>query len=150
MLCLALVAGCGSTEVSIDSGDLSEADAATCAALVDDLPSVLSGQLRRSVDPEDAPGAAWGDTPYVLTCGAPRPADVPEDAGCLDVGGVGWYVDDDAVADPRVDITATALTHTPYVSLLVPARYRTDGFDGALAELAPVLTRHLQEGKPCL
>lgn len=147
---LGLLAGCGTTKVPVDTPDMSQADAALCEALTDALPDTLSGELRRTIDPFEAPGAAWGDPAYVLTCGVPRPGAMPEAAGCLDVGGVGWYVDEDALEDPRVDITATALTHTPYVALEVPARYRTDGFDSALAELAPVLTEHLVAGEPCL
>ena len=43
-----------------------------------------------------------------------------------------------------------ALSLTPYVEVEVPARYRTDGIDRALAELAPVLQEHLAAGRPCL
>ena len=32
----------------------------------------------------------------------------------------------------------------------MPSRYRTDGIDQALAELAPVLEEHLAEGLSCL
>ena len=39
---------------------------------------------------------------------------------------------------------------TPYVEVLVPSRYRTDGIDRALAELAPALEEHTAEGRPCL
>ena len=64
--------------------------------------------------------------------------------------GVGWYVTDDQLSDMRVDVTPIALTHTPYVELLVPSRYRTEGIDRALAELAPVLKEHLGKGLSCL
>ena len=147
---LPLLAGCGSGTVSIDVPDLDGADAATCADLVAALPDTLGGQDRREVDPDDAPGAAWGDPAYVLTCGVPRPEDVPQDAVCNVIGGVGWYLPDDDLRDVGEDVTTTALTHTPYVSLEVPSRYRTEGLDAALAELAPVLRKHLTKGEPCL
>ena len=149
LACLLLTA-CSPGKVPIEKQDLSQADRATCEAFVDDLPDTLAGELRRSTDPEDALGAAWGDPAYVLTCGVPEPADYAPTAECSVVKGIGWYVADDQLSDARVDATPIALSRTPYVELLVPSRYRTDGIDRALAELAPVLKEHLAEGLSCL
>jgi hypothetical protein len=149
LACL-LLAACSPGKVPIEEQDLSEADRATCEALVDDLPDTLAGELRRSTDPDDALGAAWGDPAYVLTCGVPEPADYAPTAECSVIKGIGWYVADDQLSDSRVDATPIALSRTPYVELLVPSRYRTDGIDRALAELAPVLKEHLAEGLSCL
>jgi hypothetical protein len=151
--CLLLVpalAACSPGNVEIEGHDLSDADRAACEALVDDLPQTLGGEPRRSVDPEGALGAAWGDPAYVLTCGVPAPADYEATAECSDVKGVGWYVTDDQASDLRVDATPIALSRSPYVELLVPSRYRTDGIDQALAQLAPALKEHLAEGLSCL
>ena len=141
---------CSPGTIAIDEHDLSDADRAACEALVDDLPDTLGGELRRSVDEDGGIGAAWGDPAYVLTCGVPEPSDYEPTAECSDVKGVGWYVSDEQAADLRVDVTPIALTRTPYVELLVPPRYRTDGIDQALAELAPVLKKHLAAGRDCL
>ena len=149
LACLLLTA-CSPGKVPIEEQDLSEADRATCEALVDDLPDTLAGELRRSTDPDDALGAAWGDPAYVLTCGVPEPTDYAPTAECSVIKGIGWYVTDDQLSDARVDATPIALSRTPYVELLVPSRYRTDGIDRALAELAPVLKAHLAEGLSCL
>ena len=149
LACL-LLAACSPGKVPIEEQDLSEADRATCEALVDDLPDTLAGELRRSTDPDDALGAAWGDPAYVLTCGVPEPSDYAPTAECSVVKGIGWYVADDQLSDARVDATPIALSRTPYVELLVPSRYRTNGIDRALAELAPVLKEHLAEGLSCL
>jgi len=149
LACL-LLAACSPGKVPIEEQDLSEADRATCEALVDDLPDTLAGELRRSTDPDDALGAAWGDPAYVLTCGVPEPTDYAPTAECSVIKGIGWYVTDDQLSDARVDATPIALSRTPYVEVLVPARYRTDGIDRALAELAPVLKAHLAEGLSCL
>jgi hypothetical protein len=149
LLAVPVLAAC-SSNVSIDDHDLSAADRATCQALVADLPDTLAGELRRSVDPDGGPGAAWGDPAYVLTCGVPAPADYEATAECSDIKGVGWYVTDDQLTDLRVDVTPVALTRRPYVELRVPSRYRTEGIDRALAELAPVLKEHLAEGLSCL
>jgi len=150
LLLAGVLAGCSSGEVRVDDHDLSDADRATCEALVDDLPDTLAGEPRRPVDPDGGPGAAWGDPAYVLTCGVPAPAGYEPTATCSDIKGVGWYVTDDQLSDLDVDVTPIALTRTPYVELLVPSSYRTDGIDEALAELAPVLKEHLAKGLDCL
>ncbi len=145
-----MLAACSPGRVQVEGPDLSGADRATCQALVDDLPDTLAGELRRSVDPDDALGAAWGDPAYVLTCGAREPADYEPTAECSVIRGVGWYVPADQLTDLRIDATPIALSLTPYVEVQVPVPYRTEGIDRALAELAPVLKKHLAEGRPCL
>ncbi|WP_374456439.1 DUF3515 domain-containing protein [Nocardioides sp.] len=146
----ALLAACSPGRVPIQEQDLSRADGAACEALVDDLPDTLAGEVRRSVDPDDALGAAWGDPAYVLTCGVPEPSGYEPTAECNVVEGVGWYVPDDQLSDLTEDATAIALSRTPYVEVLVPEDHRTEGIDRALAELAPVLKKHLGEGLSCL
>lgn len=149
-LATVLLAGCSPGRVPIDEPDLPTADRTTCEALVDDLPDTLAGEARRSTDPDDALGAAWGDPAYVLTCGVPEPSDYEPTAECNVIEGVGWYVGEEQLGDARIDATPIALTLTPYVEVKVPARYRTDGIDRALAELAPVLKERLAEGLSCL
>jgi len=148
-VCLLLTA-CSPGTVSIDEPDLTDADRAACEALVADLPDTLAGESRRSVEPDDALGSAWGDPAYVLTCGVPAPSGYAPTAECNVIQGVGWYVTDDQLSDLRVDATPIALSLTPYVQVQVPSRYRTKGIDRALAELAPALKRHLGEGISCL
>jgi hypothetical protein len=145
-----LLSACSPGKVEIEEHDLSAADRATCEALVADLPDTVGGELRRSVDPDDALGAAWGDPAYVLTCGVPEPSDYAPTAECSVIEGVGWYVPDDQLADLRVDATPIALSLSPYVEVRVPTRYRTEGIDRALADLAPVLKEHLGAGRSCL
>ncbi|WP_165356821.1 DUF3515 domain-containing protein [Nocardioides zhouii] len=150
LLLLPALAACSPGTIEIEDHDLSDADRAACEAVVDDLPKTLGGELRRPVDPEGALGAAWGDPAYVLTCGVPAPSDYEATAECSDIKGVGWYVTDDQASDLGVDVTPIALSRSPYVELVVPSRYRTDGIDQALAELAPVLKEHLADGLSCL
>ena len=147
--CLALAA-CSSGTISIEEHDLSGADRAACEALVADLPDTLAGETRAEVEPNGGPGAAWGDPAYVLTCGVPEPEDYEPTAECSVINSVGWYVPDDQLTDQAEDATPIALTRTPYVEVRVPADYRTEGIDRALAELAPYLEEHLDEGVPCL
>lgn len=153
MLCaltLGLALGACSSTPEVDTPDLSPADRAACEALVADLPDTLAGQDRRDVEPADALGAAWGDPAYVLSCGVAEPSDYEPTAECSVIAGVGWYVPDDELRDPTEDAGAIALSLSPYVEVEVPADYRTDGIDRALADLAPALTEHLGEGLACL
>ena len=150
LLLAGVLTGCSPGTTSIDDHDLSDADRAACEALVDDLPDTLAGEPSREVDPDGGPGAAWGDPAYVLTCGVPEPSDYEPTAECSDILGIGWWLPDDELRDLSEDAHAVALSRTPYVEVLVPSRYRTDGIDRALAELAPALEEHTAEGRPCL
>ena len=148
-LAVITLAGCSSTP-TIDGPDPSGAERTACEALVADLPDTLAGLERRAVEPADALGAAWGDPAYVLTCGVPEPDDYEPTAECNVIDGVGWYVPDDQLSDLSADATPIALSLRPYVEVSVPADYRTEGIDRALAELAPALREHLGEGLSCL
>ncbi len=79
-----------------------------------------------------------------------EPSDYEPTAECSDISGIGWWLPDDELGDLSEDAHAVALSRTPYVEVLVPSRYRTDGIDRALAELAPALEEHTAEGRPCL
>ena len=141
--------GCSSTPTIADV-DVSATDRTACESLVADLPDTLAGLERRDVEPSDALGAAWGDPAYVLTCGVPEPGDYEPTAECNVIDGVGWYVPDDQLTDQGEEATPIALSLAPYVEVVVPADYRAEGIDRALAELAPALKAHLGEGLSCL
>jgi hypothetical protein len=80
----------------------------------------------------------------------PEPQDYEPTAACNVIDGVGWYVTDDQLTDQGEDATPVALSLSPYVEVLVPSDYRTEGIDRALSELAPLLQEHLGEGLSCL
>ena len=143
------IGGCSSTPTIADV-DVSAPDRTACESLVADLPDTLAGLERRDVEPSDALGAAWGDPAYVLTCGVPEPGDYEPTAECNVIDGVGWYVPDDQLTDQGEEATPIALSLAPYVEVVVPADYRAEGIDRALAELAPALKAHLGEGLSCL
>ena len=143
-----LLTACGPVELA--TPDLAEADAAACAALVADLPATLAGQDRVETEPAGAPGAAWGDPPIVLSCGAGEPADFEPDSACLNVSGVDWFVLPEQDLDNDADLALTTVGLEPRVRLDVPAEERPDGSAAALAELAAVLQEHLRPAQPCL
>ena len=150
LLLLAALTACGDGAVRIDWPQPSGADRTACRALVEDLPDTLAGEPRRSVSPDGASGAAWGDPAYVLSCGVDRPEEYEATAECSEIAGVGWFVPAEEMSDPSAQLEATAMSHSPYVRLRVPPLYRTDGLDAALAELAPLIEQHLEPGKSCL
>jgi hypothetical protein len=146
---LVAVSGCGSSKVSIETADLSGPDRAACAALVDALPKTLADELRRPIDPDNAPGAAWGDPAYVLTCGVSKPSSFTDISTCDIANGVAWFADPDEAAHSAADVTITVVDRAPAVSLVVPGRYRPEGVAAALVELARPIKRTLTKIDAC-
>ncbi|WP_457207552.1 DUF3515 family protein [Nocardioides sp. P5_C9_2] len=141
-LCLlASVSGCSDEP---DLPDLSGSDAAACADLLDALPDRLAGEAMSDSNDRTA---SWGDVE--LTCGVDRPEEYDEFARCIQVRRVGWFVPEAELEDLAGDATATALTHTPYVALHVPADRRGAGVDQMLTELAAPVKSELEPTEPC-
>lgn len=140
MLCLILLplAAC-----SPDLPALSAADLDACAELTAALPDQVAG-IDLSDDTDRT--AAWGD--IELVCGAGMPAAYDDFSDCSVVGDVGWFLPPDELKDPTADITATALTYSPRVSVLIPAEQR--GSEEIQTEIASAITSTLTEGDPCL
>lgn len=152
-LAVALTAGCSSTVTVDDPPRLQGADARACAAFVDALPDTLAGQSRRTVEPEGAPVAAYGDPAITVTCGGSMPPGFDRFATCDEVDGVGWYLPTDQLGDPSqeaVDATLGTVDWRPVVALDVPADYRPEGLAAALSELAGPVKRSLERGRPCV
>ena len=63
---------------------------------------------------------------------------------------MGWYVPDEQVADPNADAVLTAMSHSPFVQVEIPADYRPDGAAAVLAELSQPITDHLELVDECL
>ncbi|MFN8194734.1 MAG: DUF3515 domain-containing protein [Nocardioidaceae bacterium] len=151
-LLLALtLAGCESDKVPIDSPTPgSDAQATRCRALLDALPDTVFHELRRSVDPEDALGAAWGDPAITLTCGGDMPSGFDRFSTCEVADGVGWYADEDEATDQSLDATLTTVGYEPVVSVRLPATYRPEGIASTMVALAPAIKRHLRLVEPCV
>ncbi len=147
---LPLLSGCGDNPVRLDSPRLDEAAYAACRALVDDLPDEVAEASRRLVAPAAALGAAWGDPPIVLTCGAEVPPDFDRFATCVEANGVGWYVPAEAEDQPEATVTLTAAGYRPVVQVEVPGEHRPEGAAAAMAELASAVEEHLELINPCV
>ncbi len=135
---LLLLAGC-----SPDLPSLSPSDAAACAELTATLPDRVAGE---DLTDDTDRTAAWGG--IELTCGVELPAAYDDFASCSVVGGVGWFLPPAELKDPSSDITVTALTYSPRVSVLIPAEHR--GSDEVQVAIGEAITQTLAEGDPCL
>jgi hypothetical protein len=143
-----VLSGCGPVE--LPTPDLDTADAAACEALVADLPDTLAGEEPVETEPAGAPGAAYGDPAIVVSCGAPEPEDFRETADCLLVNDVGWFVPPEQDADNDADLVLTTGGYEPRLRVDVPADYRPEGSAAVMAELAEVVSTHLDLVERCV
>ena len=139
------VAGCGSEPVKISGTTPATADLERCTQLIDAVPEEVSDEQRRTVTPDDAPGAAWGDPAIVLTCGGTW--QVPADANCQEVDGVDWYAPESQFADQDADVVLTTIGYSPVVRVEIPARYRPPA--ATMVDLAAAIKKTLKRTNPC-
>ncbi|GAA4690647.1 hypothetical protein GCM10023349_01480 [Nocardioides conyzicola] len=151
-----LLAGCSTGQsVELAGPPPSAEDAQACRDLVADLPDTLAGLQRREVTGDTAYAAAWGDPAIVLVCGAADPAGRTDASTCVQVGRTGWYVPDSVLAttvdgDQTADVPTTELNFSPRVALLIPGRYRPEGFSDSIATIGPLVQRHFTKVGRCL
>jgi hypothetical protein len=142
VLALVILLGCLGG-CSPDLPAISDSYAAACAELTATLPDRIAGE---DLSDDTDRTASWGD--IELTCGVELPAAYDDFASCSVVGDVGWFLPPAQLKDPSADIVVTALTHSPRVSILIPAEHR--GTDDIQAAIAPAIRETLTEGEPCL
>ena len=133
----------GATGCSSDLPSLSASEASACAELTAALPDRVAGE---DLTDDTDRTAAWGG--IELTCGVGLPAAYDDFASCSVVGDVGWFLPPAELEDPSADITVTALTYSPRVSVLIPAEHR--GSDEVQVAIAGAITSTLAEADPCL
>ena len=120
---------------------LTPSDQAACRRVTDALPDSVAGEGRRSTQPAEALGGAWGDPPIVLQCGVGVPDDFTRTAACQVADGVGWFVPDSQVNDSSTDVVMSTAGYRPVIQVTVPADYRPNGLAAAMVELAPVVKK---------
>ncbi|NEE03626.1 DUF3515 domain-containing protein [Phytoactinopolyspora halotolerans] len=133
-----LLAGCGFGAVSVDKYELEAGSSQTCATLIDRLPDVLGDAVRRDVEPDSLPVAAWGQPAIVLRCGVHLPGSYRPDAQLLDINGIGWFAEE---GDGGTFFTAT--DRETMVEVAIPDDYAPEGF--ILEELNPVIADVIPE-----
>jgi uncharacterized protein DUF3515 len=148
---LILAAGCsseGTVEVDgVAEGDLSAADAASCARLREALPDVVDGLARRPVEPEGSYAAAWGTSPVVLRCGVEEPEAFDEYSSCQITNGVAWFIPDEQITGEPVDIVMTTVGRSPVVEVALPAEHFPPA--NAMVDLAPAIKQTTRRTATC-
>jgi len=137
-----MIAGCGVGPVELQPAELSEADRTVCDDLLASLPSQVAGGERRDVTPYGA-GAAWGDPPTTLRCGATDAQGMNAGMRCQVVEGVGWY--EEAL---ERGIRYTTIGRQTYVELVVPAT--GEQAFASLVDIADAVRRTVPEEQPCV
>ncbi|MFC6153450.1 DUF3515 domain-containing protein [Nocardioides yefusunii] len=143
-----LLAAC-SGAVEVETPPVDAADVKTCEKFVDSLPAELFGQERRDVSGSTT-AAAWGAPPIVLQCGAKVPSEFDAFSSCSQIDDVGWFMPDSQLKDQSKDITLTAQSHSPRVTVTVPATFRSNAPDAQLAVLGELVHEQLTETQPCV
>jgi len=107
--------------------------AATCAHLVDHLPSILDGLHSRVVTPRSPLTHAWGKPPVILRCGVVKPRGYdPASTQVATVNGVAWFQQLSARS-----VHWTAVRRTANLDVEVPTSYQAQG--GFLVDLAAAI-----------
>ena len=146
---LLLFTACGGP-VEVEVPDLDAEDAAACEAFADALPDSLADEERVDIEPADAPAAAYGDPPIVVTCGVDSPEGFGPGAQCELVNDVPWYIPSEQYDDLDLDLVITSAWHEPRVEVEMPADLRGDALEaGIMAVLSPLVDQHLTEVGDC-
>ncbi|WP_322938276.1 DUF3515 domain-containing protein [Nocardioides bizhenqiangii] len=146
---IAVLTACGGP-VEVDVPDVDAADAAACEAFTDALPDTLADEERVDIEPADAPAAAYGDPPIVVTCGVDSPEGFGPGAQCELVNDVPWYIPSEQYDDLDLDLEITSAWHEPRVQVVMPADLRGDGLEaGIMAVLSPLVDQHLTAVGTC-
>lgn len=143
-----LAAGCGAGPVDVETRQLTGKAAATCAALRKALPSTVDGANRRSVEPSDAPAAAWGDPAIVLRCGVSMPKAFTRFATCQEADGVGWFIPDEKITGRPEPVTMTTIGRAVNVEVSLPEEHWPPA--AAMVNLAPAIKKTVPETRPCV
>jgi len=144
---VALLGGCGNGAVDVRTPALTGTPARTCTTLVEALPDTVDGARRRSVDPSEAPAAAWGDPPIVLRCGVPMPKEFNRFSSCQETDGVGWFIPDEQITGEPRPITMTTIGRAVNVEVSLPTEHWPPA--AAMVDLADAVKKTVPQERPC-
>ncbi|HEU4544601.1 MAG TPA: DUF3515 domain-containing protein [Jiangellaceae bacterium] len=134
------LAGCGFGAVEVEPYDVLPGADQACAALLGDLPEVVSDAVTRDIEPAELPAAAWGQPPIVLRCGVGLPPDYQPDAVLTEIDGVAWLLSEGVGGS-----FFSTVDRDPIVEIAVP-----DDYDPAtvLGELGPSIAANVPLRSP--
>jgi len=136
-----LLGGC-SRAVAVPDPAPAGSDLAACTRLMADLPASVLDQDRREAEPGRF-SAAWGDPAITLRCGVSKPPTLNLASQCLEVNGVGWFVE-----EAQGGQLFTTIGRQTYVELAVPSEYAPES--GALVDVAATVSAHDRLLKACV
>jgi hypothetical protein len=142
-----LLGGCGVGAVDVGGEPPAEGDREACRSLLDALPSTVSDQPGREIDPQDGWGAAWGDPAIVLRCGVAPPEGFDAVATCTTVEGIDWYVPT-TEQEAQGDLTMTTVHREPVVEVRLPAAHWPPA--ATLVDVAETVRKHTERTGRCL
>lgn len=132
-----MLAGCGFGAVNVEPYDVTPDSEPACAALLDNLPEVVSDAVVRDVEPETLPAAAWGRPAIVLRCGIGLPPEYQPDAILSEIDGVAWLP-----IDGVGGMFFATVDRDPVVEVAIPDVYAPPD---VLGDLAPAVSTHVPE-----
>jgi hypothetical protein len=101
-------------------------------------------QDSRTVSPDNALAAAWGDPAIVLRCGINPPRSLKPTSRCDVINGVGWF----SRREPDHGWNFTTIGRASTVEVRVPADYTPAA--NALVELAAAIRNNDPLTRPCV
>ena len=145
---LGLLSACSDDAVPIPTATPSATDQGPCRNLLSALPDHVADQPARTVEPDHAWGAAWGDPPIVLTCGVAAPDGFRRTSSCTTVDGVDWFIPEKQLeaSAPR-ELTMTTVNRAQYVQVRMPADYWPPAT--TLADVSTVIRSVVQKTGAC-
>ncbi len=114
---------------------------AVCAAVLAALPDQVLDSTRRPTDP-GLLTAAWGDPALTLRCGVTAPPGLTPTSECLEVDGVGWFVE-----EAEGGQLFTTIGRVAFVEVGVPSQYAPEV--NALLDLAAAVDAYDPVQQPC-
>jgi hypothetical protein len=133
-----VLTACGFGPATIEPHSLTPDSEPSCAALLADLPDVVSDAVRRDVRGEPDGVAAWGDPLIVLRCGVPLPPEYRPEVLLTELDGVAWL----DIEGEGGTFFAT-VDRDPIVEVAVPEAYAPES--DVLADLAGAIAAHIPE-----
>jgi hypothetical protein len=144
----AALTSCSGGAVELDAEPPQGAAAEACADLLEALPDQVADQPAREVEPDTAPGAAWGDPPIVLTCTDEPPAGFGRTSTCTTANGVDWYLPEEQVTVEEVGkVTMTTVHREAFVRVELPPEHWPPAT--TMVDLAEAISENLEATGRC-
>lgn len=127
--------------VELDEPPVDAAAAATCDAVMADLPSTVVDEERREARPGTR-SAAWGEPAITLRCGVAKPPTLNSSSQCFAVNGVDWFAE-----QGQGGYLFTTIGRPVFIEVTVPSEYAPEA--NALIDVAASIEANVALEQPC-